>query len=78
MEFVKANGYEDSGSYLEFKITDGGRKYCLGDIVWCDKTTLLISDYISEYELTTWFEECNIPYKTQKALKGALRRMEVI
>ena len=68
MEFVKADGYEDSGSYLEFKITNGSSDYCLGDIIWCDKTTLLISDYISEYELITWFEECNNPHMLHNEL----------
>ena len=79
MEFIRAKGYEEEGSsYLEFEITNGGSEYCSVDSIWCDRTTLLISDFISEYELTMWFEECNIPHKAQQALKGALRRMEII
>lgn len=78
MKFISCNGYESDGSYIQFTIEDGKSYYCQGDVFWCNENELLISDYVSEDELNEWFDEVEIPHKTGKAIKGALRRMEII
>lgn len=79
MKFIKALGYEESSeTYLEFEVENGNSMYCLGDVIWCDSNTLLISDSIDEDTLDEWSEENELPPSTHKAIKGALRRMEII
>ena len=79
MKFIKALGYEDdSRSYLKFEIENGKSVYCLGDIIWCNNGTLLVSDLIDEDTLDEWADEHEISHSTYKAIKGALRRMGII
>ena len=80
MKFIKALGYEDgSETYLKFEIENDNPVYCcFGDVIWCDSNTLLISSYIDEDTLDEWAEENELPHSTHKAIKGALRRMEII